>query len=121
MTSQVHFKRTKDLYKGAHGEVYRVGDCVLVSADRGEDLGVVSRVFSPSDPSYPTNASPRHSVVSLASEQDKVDLVRQADDELEALSVCREFAARRRMKITVLDAEYQFDRRKLTFLFVSEK
>ncbi|CAE7730929.1 unnamed protein product [Symbiodinium microadriaticum] len=118
---EVHFKRTKDLYMGGHSHVFLTGDFVLVEADRGEDLGVISRAFAPHDPSYPMDASPRHSVISLASDQDKMDLMRQAQDEDEALAICRDFAARRRMKITVLDAEYQFDRRKLTFLFVSDK
>lgn len=42
-------------------------------------------------------------------------------DEQEALVICREKAAQRGMPMQIVDAEYQWDRRKLTFYFKADK
>mmetsp|Transcript_16949 Transcript_16949/g.25570 ORF Transcript_16949/g.25570 Transcript_16949/m.25570 type:complete len:410 (+) Transcript_16949:64-1293(+) len=123
---EVHFKRTKDMFvcESLNGSspTFRIGDFVKVEADRGHDLGVVSKIVSPSNrSSYPYHDIPVRRVLALASAKEKTFLLSKVEDEWRALDICREFAARRRMKIKVLDAEFQFDRRKLTFLFTAEK
>eukprot|EP00602_Paraphysomonas_sp_CaronLab_P003974 CAMPEP_0185017808 /NCGR_PEP_ID=MMETSP1103-20130426/694_1 /TAXON_ID=36769 /ORGANISM="Paraphysomonas bandaiensis, Strain Caron Lab Isolate" /LENGTH=338 /DNA_ID=CAMNT_0027547385 /DNA_START=102 /DNA_END=1115 /DNA_ORIENTATION=+ len=123
---EVHFKRTKDMFfcesLNGNSPAFRAGDFVKVEADRGHDLGVVSKIISPSNSaSYPFHDVPRRRVLALATEDEKAYLLSKVGDEWRALDICRELAARRHMNINVLDAEYQFDRRKLTFLFTSEK
>jgi cell fate regulator YaaT (PSP1 superfamily) len=119
---KVHFKRTTDMFLGKTDSPYQVGTFVKVEADRGEDLGVISRVFSPtSRHTYPFDNLPRFSIICTASIEDKLVVIEKAAAEEHALNVCREYAARRRMSINVLDAEYQFDRRKLTFIFICDR
>ncbi|WVF72775.1 hypothetical protein IAT40_007593 [Kwoniella sp. CBS 6097] len=45
----------------------------------------------------------------------------KAQDEYEALMICREKVVQRGLPMTIVDAEYQWDRRKLTFYFKAEK
>lgn len=118
---EVHFKRTMDLFVRGFTDSFNVGDYVKVEADRGFDLGVISVIFTPASPSYPYHNIPRRRVLGLASEDEKAFLLAKIDEEYRALDICRDLALRRGMKINVLDAELQYDRRKLTFLFTSEK
>jgi hypothetical protein len=118
---QVHFKRTMDLFIRGYSEAFKIGDFVKVEADRGFDLGVIALILMPGTPDYPYHSVPRRRVLSLANDDEKAFLLAKIEEEYRALDICREFATRRQMKINVLDAELQFDRRKLTFLFTSEK
>ncbi|OCF37905.1 hypothetical protein I316_00129 [Kwoniella heveanensis BCC8398] len=45
----------------------------------------------------------------------------KAQDEHDALMICREKVIQRGLPMTIVDAEYQWDRRKLTFYFKAEK
>ncbi|WVR07576.1 hypothetical protein IAU60_004618 [Kwoniella sp. DSM 27419] len=45
----------------------------------------------------------------------------KAQDEYEALMICREKVVQRGLPMTIVDAEYQWDRRKLTFYFKADK
>jgi len=42
-------------------------------------------------------------------------------DELKALALCQTKVRAKKLPMEVVDAEYQWDRRKLTFYFVAEK
>ena len=42
-------------------------------------------------------------------------------DEDKALSLCQMKVKQRKLPMEVIDAEYQWDRRKLTFYFIAEK
>lgn len=110
-----------DLFVRGFTESFNVGDFVKVEADRGFDLGVIAVLLVPGAPNYPYHSIPRRRVLSLANDEEKAFLLAKIEEEYRALDICRELAARRQMKINVLDAELQFDRRKLTFLFTSEK
>lgn len=111
-----------DLFIKGFSESFKNGDYVKVEADRGFDLGVVANVLIPgTSPNYPYHSVPRRRVLSVANEEEKAFLLSKIEEEYRALDICRELASRRQMKINVLDAELQFDRRKLTFLFTSEK
>jgi cell fate regulator YaaT (PSP1 superfamily) len=103
-------------------EDFNIGDFVKVEADRGHDLGVISEIhIAGYSPAYPYQEIPFRRVISLATPEEKAYHMSKLDEEFRALDICRDLAARRMMKINVLDAEFQFDRRKLTFLFTSEK
>jgi hypothetical protein len=110
-----------DLFVRGFSESFKIGDFVKVEADRGFDLGVIALILLPEVADYPYHSIPRRRVLSLANDDEKAFLLAKIEEEYRALDICRELAARRQMKINVLDAELQFDRRKLTFLFTSEK
>ena len=139
----IKFKRTQRCFilgTRAPREL-RIGTYVKVEADRGEDLGIVaSRVpsdrFNASCRSYrlptaghgegpgsspgPTCAAELKRIVRLAS-QDEVALVElKYEEEDELLKICRGKVRQRGLPMHVVDAEYQFDRHKLTFFFEAE-
>lgn len=122
---EVRFKCTKDNYKitdQIHGEI-KIGDSVVVEADRGFDAGVVHDIRPPAPVSIyaPSQHSPLRRVVSLASIEDKQLMQANAKEEERALQLCRHLAQVRHIPITVAAAEMQFDRKKLTIIFSSDR
>ncbi|KAF9817522.1 hypothetical protein IEO21_03373 [Rhodonia placenta] len=125
----------------------RVGDLVIVEADRGRDLGkVINDTITlheveafqkqqklinggiPDTPTSPTSAggggtkeiNPKM-IYGKATSQDTQSLAMKMQDEAKALELCRSKVRQRKLPMEVVDAEYQWDRRKLTFYFVAEK
>ncbi|KAF7794679.1 hypothetical protein EIP86_005817 [Pleurotus ostreatoroseus] len=125
----------------------RVGDLVIVEADRGKDLGRVvndtitlaeveafqkqqkmlngyAEAAGQSVPMSPTGGSKEINpkmIYSKASHQDTQSLATKIQDEAKALELCRSKVKQRKLPMEVIDAEYQWDRRKLTFYFTAEK
>jgi len=120
----------------------KIGCYVKVEADRGEDLGiVVAKVsadkFSSSSRSTFRGTGPEGEanmsippgsagisdlkrIIRLAT-HDEVSLLNvKREEEEELLKVCREKVLQRALPMHVVDAEYQFDRHKLTFFFEAE-
>ncbi|KAF9229798.1 PSP1-domain-containing protein [Gyrodon lividus] len=127
----------------------RVGDLVIVEADRGKDLGKVvndtitlkeveefqreqkERIsYGDSGPLSPggqqggvsakKDINPKM-IYGKAQAQDTQHLVTKIQDEMKALQLCQSKVRQKKLPMEVIDAEYQWDRRKLTFYFVAEK
>ncbi|KNZ79029.1 hypothetical protein J132_06869 [Termitomyces sp. J132] len=132
----------------------RVGDLVIVEADRGKDLGKVvndsitiaeveafqkqqqermgmgSDGGQPMSPGGPGSAGPGSTtkkeispkmIYAKAQPQDTQLLVSKLQDEVKALQLCQSKVRAKKLPMEVVDAEYQWDRRKLTFYFIAEK
>jgi cell fate regulator YaaT (PSP1 superfamily) len=134
----------------------RVGDLVIVEADRGKDLGKVvndtitlaeveafqrqqqqqqsSHVGYSETPTSPgehpsLSASGTSSkkeinpklIYGKAGTQDAQLLMTKMQDEVKALQLCQNKVRQKKLPMEVVDAEYQWDRRKLTFYFVADK
>ncbi|KII86307.1 hypothetical protein PLICRDRAFT_43902 [Plicaturopsis crispa FD-325 SS-3] len=127
----------------------RVGDLVIVEADRGKDLGKVvndsitlaeveefqkqqqARVgFGDGQPMSPGGAAPPSGgkkeinpkmIYGKAQGQDTQLLATKIQDEVKALQLCQSKVRQKKLPMEVIDAEYQWDRRKLTFYFVAER
>jgi hypothetical protein len=115
----------------------KVGTYVKVEADRGEDLGIVVG-FVGKGLSVPHRASfgdgmgdapiqansqlphDRKKIIRLATHDEVALLQMKRDEEDELLRVCRMKVRQRGLPMNVVDAEYQFDRHKLTFFFEAE-
>jgi cell fate regulator YaaT (PSP1 superfamily) len=89
---------------------------VLVEADRGLDVGRVTEI-------YPEimDISFVKKILSLASPEEVQHSILKEKDEKIATDMCRSLASRRGLRISIVDAEYQFDRKKLTFFFISDR
>ncbi|KAF9042217.1 PSP1 C-terminal conserved region-domain-containing protein [Panaeolus papilionaceus] len=132
----------------------RVGDLVVVEADRGKDLGkivndriTISEVEAfqrdrdnaaghgsgldangqpvspgggPSGGSSKKEINPKM-IYGKANQQDVHLLATKTQDELKALQLCQTKVRAKKLPMEVIDAEYQWDRRKLTFYFIAEK
>jgi cell fate regulator YaaT (PSP1 superfamily) len=136
----------------------RVGDLVIVEADRGRDLGKVvnegitvrevdawqrqqaeraqaqaqaivagmSGVGMDGQPTSPVQMSAKKEIspkmiCGKAGPQDTQMLANKTQDEHKALQLCQSKVRAKKLPMEVIDAEYQWDRRKLTFYFVADK
>jgi hypothetical protein len=127
----VKFKRSqRNFILSPHilGEI-KIGTYVKVEADRGHDLGIIlSRVpiekfskYGSNDPSSSRTTLPdMKKIISVASNEEISLLQVKKEEEDELLKICRSKAAQKGLNMNVVDAEYQFDRHKLTFFFEAE-
>lgn len=120
----------------------KIGCYVKVEADRGEDLGIVvakvsaDKFSSSSRSSFRGTGAQGEAAISIApgsagisdlkriirlATHDEVSLLNvKREEEEELLKVCKEKVLQRALPMHVVDAEYQFDRHKLTFFFEAE-
>ncbi|TFY62911.1 hypothetical protein EVJ58_g3551 [Rhodofomes roseus] len=108
----------------------RVGDLVIVEADRGKDLGKVindtitlAEVEAFQKQQKLMNYADVHGVPTSphCDGAARGPLATKMQDEIKALELCRNKVRQRKLPMEVVDAEYQWDRRKLTFYFIAEK
>ena len=135
----VKFKRTqRNFVMGPRlNRDLKIGTYVIVEADRGEDLGIVigkaqgDKYGFNSRPPFSAGVAPIHGVASTGSgdlkriirlaTHDEVSLLQlKREEEDELLKICRGKVRQRGLPMNVVDAEYQFDRHKLTFFFEAE-
>lgn len=144
----VEFKagRTDLFYNVELANEIRVGDLVIVEADRGKDLGKVvndtitlreveafqkaqaSKIGGGEESGSPGGGSggskkdihPKK-IFGKARNQDIQLLSAKHADEERALDLCRTKARQKKLPMEVIDAEFQWDRRKLTFYFIADK
>ena len=121
----------------------KVGCYVKVEADRGEDLGIIINCISQghrnnlnlyqngyegNSPNFLSESNPQLSstftgckdtkkIIRLATNDEVTLLSLKGEEENDLLAVCREKALQRSLTMNIIDAEYQFDRNKLTFYF----
>jgi cell fate regulator YaaT (PSP1 superfamily) len=151
----VEFKagRTDLFYLTDLSQEIRVGDLVIVEADRGKDLGkVVNDTITlpeveafqrqqvaksqqqatgpdgaPMSPGGGNGGSTSKREINpkqiyyKASNADTAMLLTKIQDEMKALQLCQTKVRAKKLPMEVVDAEYQWDRRKLTFYFTAEK
>mmetsp|Transcript_18684 Transcript_18684/g.26850 ORF Transcript_18684/g.26850 Transcript_18684/m.26850 type:complete len:842 (+) Transcript_18684:58-2583(+) len=114
----------------------KIGCYVKVEADRGEDLGIIigkvptdkypsvrgnfGREMSVPGGSPPVGSSDLKRIVRLATPDEISLLAVKREEEEELLKICRGKVRQRGLPMHVVDAEYQFDRHKLTFFFEAE-
>eukprot|EP01041_Mallomonas_annulata_P002272 gene2272-4421_t len=133
---QVHFKHAQRSYLlGPSAPRYiRIGDFVKVEADRGEDLGVVCDKIQAAEfrEEKPTagfrgrgiacDLADCKRITRLATDEERELLPGKAMEEMQVLQVCREKVHLQfLLPMQVIDAEYQFDRHKLTFFFEADR
>ena len=104
-----------------------IGSYVKVEADRGEDLGIVvdcldyaSAADVPPLKNTSKDGSPKK-VLRLAKAEEVAYMEQKASEEQEMLDICREKCALRGLPMNMVDAEYQFDKNKLSFYFEAER
>ena len=131
-TVEVRFKGNRKEYFlwPDESEPLRLSDPVIVPVERGLDFGRVSAVGSAADKKCGTSCSgcavgevktPSQSVVRRASQED----VRAANDlrksEEDTRRTVHERVRARQLEMKVSDAEWQWDKKKLTVYFTAEK
>ena len=112
----------------------KIGTYVKVEADRGEDLGIVVGKLPPEKftnaftsrssftagmgtSSVGSSPADLKRIMRLATHDEVSLLGLKREEEEELLQICRSKVRQRGLRMNVIDAEYQFDRHKLTFFF----
>ncbi|ORZ23510.1 PSP1 C-terminal conserved region-domain-containing protein [Absidia repens] len=99
---------------------FQIGDLVIVEGDRGKDLGkIASGTLNVGNVEQFLNSGKQLKDDGSSNEHDDND--KSKDDEMQALALCQQKVKLRNLPMSVVDAEYQWDRRKLTFLFVANR
>ncbi|KAG2172493.1 hypothetical protein INT44_006666, partial [Umbelopsis vinacea] len=125
--------------------VIQTGDLVIVEADRGKDLGKVTidnlttqqvsmlqaqqqfeqQMVADNDPSSGSSVQRKDihpkRIYRLAQPNEITSLVNKGEDETKARLLCQNKVRQKKLPMEVVDAEYQWDRRKLTFYFVADR
>jgi len=124
--AEVGFKGRRREYFTASLPELRVGSHVIVEADRGEDLGELLALGAVAERQCSASGgcatrTPKRRVVRVASEQDlgKIETLRR--DESRVRFEARGRVAKLGLKMKVTEAEWQFDRKKLTIFFTAER
>lgn len=134
-TNKVQFKRAHKNFILAPSAPRNIipGDFVKVEADRGEDMGIVlskspASEFEEVIPTagyrgrgFSSGQGERKFLFRLANADERAALVHKVHDEERALEVIRTKVLEQLLPMTILDAEYQFDRHKLTFFFEADR
>ncbi|KAI9262339.1 PSP1 C-terminal conserved region-domain-containing protein [Phascolomyces articulosus] len=104
-------------------DMIHMDDLVIVEADRGHDLGkVVQMNMSVQDVLSDNNHGQTiRRLYRRATEAEIATLPAKTHDEAKALLVCQSKIREKGLPMQVVSAEYQWDRRKLTFHFVAEE
>jgi len=140
----VKFKRTQRSFVLGQriNRDLKIGTYVKVEADRGEDLGIVigkipaekynftgrpnfrttsmGEIVSPAATLGAPGAADLKCIIRLATHDEVSLLAMKREEEEELLKICRGKVRQRGLPMNVVDAEYQFDRHKLTFFFEAE-
>ncbi|KAG3120078.1 hypothetical protein PI124_g489 [Phytophthora idaei] len=128
----VEFKRGRqEIFAGRAS--YKPGEYVKVEADRGEDIGRIvqrttdiTKVESGGPGEESMGRSKRHDlptkkIICVANQRECEMLNEQRKEEHEVFEVCKSKVRQRLLPMNVIDAEYQFDRHKLTFFFEADR
>jgi hypothetical protein len=136
----VEFKagRTDYFYLSDDSVAVKVGDLAIVEADRGKDLGkVIDCGISNTEElelyrsEHVDSLVDSHNAVGkeiipkrifrVAQPSEISMLMNKGQDEEKAMALCQTKIRQKKLPMEVVDAEYQWDRRKLTFYFVSDR
>jgi cell fate regulator YaaT (PSP1 superfamily) len=128
--AEVMFKGVRSDYFSFRGDTpLREREFVIVEADRGQDLGWVKRAVDADEPCeggcehadrHPV-AAPSRRVLRRAAPADMERRLRLDEEEHEARSRTRALVEQHGLKMKVSEAEWQWDRNKLTVYFTADK
>jgi len=113
-------------FKGSRKEYFfnpdclsiRPGDHVIVQAERGEDMGKVTKKV----PAQMAKLEKKpHRILRVATSEDSDRLRSNREKERECLKECGRMVSERNLQMKLVDTELQFDKNKITFYFTAEK
>ncbi|MFQ5863777.1 MAG: stage 0 sporulation family protein [bacterium] len=117
---EIKFKgERKELYANPQQYPFKVGDYAVVQADKGEDLGRVNQV-SPLLCKKIGDKKLRE-IIRKPSREEVLRFEKKQNKEQQALEKCKEKLQNHPLNMKLVDCEFQFDGKKITFYFTSEK
>jgi len=117
---EVLFKgEERGLFTNPTPVILRLGNHVVVEADKGEDMGRV--ILKGMWVSKKAGEAPVRKVIRKATQEDMERHAANAEKEIEAFKVCKERIEERELKMKLVDVECRFDGNRITFYFTAEK
>ncbi|MFQ5823376.1 MAG: stage 0 sporulation family protein [bacterium] len=117
---EIKFKgERRELYANHQQYPFKVGDNAIVQADKGEDLGRVNQV-SPLL-SIKSGDVKLKKIIRKPNKEDLLKFEKNRIKEKEALAKCKLKLQTHQLNMKLVDCEFQFDGKKITFYFTSEK
>ena len=107
--TKVYYFNSKDLD-------LKVNLTVIVNTDKGLKFGKIVEIV---DSKRENDAYPE--VVRVATKKDFQQHLRNIQDEKKALEKCRELALKENLNMTIIDANYNFDKSQLIFRFLADE
>ncbi len=115
----IRFKKNcKTYYFSPNNLKIEKGQYAIVETSRGVELGEV--VIGNRQVDDKNILHPLKPVVRIANEKDMKTLAENQIKAKEAIEICKEKASKHKLNMTLLDAEYTFDRGKILFYFTAE-
>jgi cell fate regulator YaaT (PSP1 superfamily) len=124
---EVSFKGNRRDYYASEVPDLQISDYVIVEADRGEDLGRVTAAGAIAERKCSGCSTgcaapvPQLRLVRVATHDEVQRAVQLRSDEPRVRRITREKVAHYGLKMKVSEAEWQFDRNKLTIFFTAER
>ena len=111
--------RTRDagvtLRFACDGYALALGDAVMIDLETGEEIAFVAQ-----EPYVEDTAEEIPSIKRIASEKELEKYYDICSKEKEAFFKCKELIAARSIEMNLVDCEYTFDMKKLTFYFTAD-
>lgn len=107
---------TKVYYFNSNGLDLKVNLTVIVNTDKGLKFGKIVEIV---DSKRENDAYPE--VVRVATKKDFQQHLRNIQDEKKALEKCRKLALKENLNMTIIDANYNFDKSQLIFRFLADE
>ena len=116
----VEFKgHRRAFYYNTYYHSLEIGESVIVEAERGEDLGFISKRV-PEDHEMQIDEKPL-SILRPASSEDVANKEVNSKEEKTARDQCEKLVKKHNLPMKLIDSEYQHDRNKLTFYFTADQ
>lgn len=96
---------------------FKIGDLAVVRVEKGEDLGRVAHLL---DRLPEESSQAQFEVLRRATARDVETLKDLRSREISARQICKEKIEKHGLEMKLVDVEYQFDGRKLTFYFTAD-
>ena len=118
---EIQFKgNRRSAFTNPMGFPVKLGDHVIVSAEKGEDLGRVVQISAEDRISQEEERNQVRTIVRKASPHDLQRKRRNLQKENRAEEVCRRLVMDHRLPMKVINVEFQLDGKKVTFFFTAE-
>lgn len=118
---EVKFKgERKALFANPLGYPFKVGFFAIVEAEKGEDFGKINNIVE----NLKDSRYSKTKVLKVLRKSSPEDILINKQNRLKeksALAFCGRKVEKHRLKMKLVDCEYQFDHNKITFYFTAEK
>ena len=102
------------LYFNAGNFNLKINLTVIVNTERGLQFGQVVQLFDSNDCDY-------DNIVRVATKKDYLQYLKNNEDSKIAMNKCNELIKKNNLNMTLIDANYNFDRSQLLFRFLSDE